>query len=192
MRMPSAWATLLLLALITRSSPAMASCSSPNWLDQYRSLRTFSVDDCPSSDFRKPLFTRVGTLVCPTRESFMLAYNARSHGWHFVDSAGIPRPPGAFSGMPVSPAYFACSIFSDGTAIQVFQSAIGELQTNIGWLAPSDLRNSSADVERATSDARALEIERSRPRLCYPDIPRYGEKRGRCYYTDVKPYAPVP
>lgn len=90
MRMPSAWATLLLLALITRSSPAMASCSSPNWLDQYRSLRTFSVDDCPSSDFRKPLFTRVGTLVCPTRESFMLAYNARSHGWHFVDRREYP------------------------------------------------------------------------------------------------------
>ena len=192
MRTRSGWPMFLLFVLLALPSGALANCLSPNWLDQYHSLRTFSVDDCPSADLHKPLFTRIGTLVCPTRDSFMLAYNARSHDWHFVDSAGIPRPVGASSGMPVSPAYFSCSVYGDGTAIQLLEDAFGEVQTNIGWLALNDLRNSDADVERTNNEARARNAERSRPRLCYPDIPRYGMKRGHCYYTDVKPYALVP
>ena len=185
-------ATILLFVLPTLSSMAMASCNAPNWLDQYHSLRTFSVDECPSADLHKSLFTRIGTLVCPTRESFMLAYNARARDWHFVDSAGVPKPPGASSGMSVSPDYFSCVIYGDGTAVQVLQNAFGEAQTNIGWIAPNDLRNSSADVEGATNAAKAQEADRLRPRLCYPDILRCGKRRGHCYYTDVKPYALVP
>jgi len=100
-------------------------------------------------------------------------------------------PPGAYSGMPVSPAYFSCSIYGDGIPVQISRDA-GEVETNLGWMSSVDLRNSIADADRARKEKEARDAQQTRPRLCYPDIPRYGKKRGKCFFTDTTPYSLVP
>jgi hypothetical protein len=140
------------------------------------------------------MFTREGTMACETLDGYNLAFNARERSWTFVPSAGIKLPPGAREGMPTPPAYFGCTIHPDGVPISSLDlKTFSAFHTNLGWLSQRDLRNSRVDEEAARAKSQTVQNERLRPQICYPDDPRYKDsERGKCFYTDVQPYALVP
>jgi len=179
---------------------AVGTCAS-SYADQYGSIDRSvsahgSVNFCGFPDVNKPLFTRVGTLSCDTRVGYSQAITIRNYSWHLVPLAGsqyhgrVPLNPDGTA----TPAFLGCTVHTDGDLVAIVNNdGSNFVFTNIGWVAMYDLRNSPADEEAARRKAQRLQKERLRPTICYPDIPRYEEtKRGKCFYTDVHPYALVP
>ena len=101
-----------------------------------------------SSDQTIPLFTREGTLACPTLDAFHVAYNAMTHGWRYVPTAGIFKL--ALPGQPVTPQAFGCAIYHDGVAVQITRKTFSEAETNIGWVSQINLR--TAPINAALGD----------------------------------------
>jgi hypothetical protein len=137
-------------APIRSNVPAVAQrrCPTRAWTNAFQpEVPVFpkATDLCPA-DEGKPLFTREGTLGCPSPQALLYAASAMDHSWRYagqiaaVDSP-VPAPP---TGQSVSAAYYGCTIYHDGTALVVgsetssFTSAV---KTNVGWLFPENLRN---------------------------------------------------
>jgi hypothetical protein len=99
-------------------------------------------------DLDKPLFTRDGTLVCPSWEALEYANNAQLEGWRRSTAlAGVDDPtataPGPHVGEPVSAEFYRCTIYKDGVPVQMSArswTGVGP-KTSLGWLDPMKLRN---------------------------------------------------
>lgn len=100
------------------------------------------------ADMSKPLFTRDGTLVCPSWEALQYAFHARSDGWKRSNALfGVVDPtaaiPGPHVGEPVSAKFYGCAIYKDGTPVRILErswTGVGP-KTSLGWLDPMELRN---------------------------------------------------
>ncbi|MDR3792640.1 MAG: hypothetical protein P4L03_04580 [Terracidiphilus sp.] len=93
------------------------------------------------ADRRKPLFTRDGTLVCPSWEALEYAANARLEGWRRSTGLfGIVDPtataPVPHVGEPVSAEFYGCTIYKDGVPVQVLENSYRGVgpKTSLGWL----------------------------------------------------------
>jgi hypothetical protein len=130
-------ATMLLLLAVGHPSAAQGpkvptSCDSRAWINANAPEKPVfpkPSDVCPA-DFKKPLFTREGTLACPTQQKFDAAFNAMRYGW------ADPR-----TGRPLSAQGFGCRILPDGIAVKLFGQTFSEAQTNEGWMHQNNLRN---------------------------------------------------
>jgi hypothetical protein len=99
-------------------------------------------------DWNKPLFTREGTLVCPSWEALEYAATSKLDGWKRTNyllgvKDPIPQGQGPHVGEPVSAEYYGCSIYKDGVPVQMKAmswTGVGP-ETSIGWLDPRELRN---------------------------------------------------
>jgi hypothetical protein len=99
-------------------------------------------------DWNKPLFTREGTLVCPSWEALEYAATSKLDGWKRTNyllgvKDPIPQGQGPHVGEPVSAEYYGCSIYKDGVPVQMRArswTGVGP-ETSIGWLDPMELRN---------------------------------------------------
>ena len=161
-------------------------CSNRAWNDAFHPnapVHPAAYDTCPAN-IDSALFTREGTLACPTPDMLSAAFNAMENNWHLVASAGIPMTyQGA--GRVVGPAYFGCSIYHDGIPVTrpALQNGGGYYVSPIGWVPSGNLRNSVQYMEKLTATRDAALKNSMRPKLCYPG--------GRCVYTDTRPYQPV-
>jgi len=97
------------------------------------------LDLCPADETR-PLFTREGTLACPTADLFNTAFNAMESRWRFVPTPGA-ADLGLTPGQVVSAESMGCSIYHDGIALQIRQETFSLAETNLGWTSRSYLRN---------------------------------------------------
>lgn len=99
-------------------------------------------------DWNKPLFTREGTLVCPSWEALEYAATSKLDGWKRTNyllgvKDPIPQGQGPHVGEPISAEYYGCSIYKDGVPVQMKAmswTGVGP-ETSIGWLNPRELRN---------------------------------------------------
>jgi hypothetical protein len=117
-------------------------CEGRAWVNAFHPEEaTFPgpLDLCPADETR-PLFTREGTLTCPTIDVFDTAFKAMERGWRFVPTEGAPNS-GLSRGQVVSAESLGCSVYHDGTALQIRQETRGLAETNLGWTSRSYLRN---------------------------------------------------
>jgi len=102
------------------------------------------------ADLSRALFTREGTLVCPSWEALEYASSSRDNGWKDIGANalfGVSDPPATSprpaSGQKTSAEFYGCSIYKDGVPVQMIEKswrgAGGE--TSVGWLDPWQLRN---------------------------------------------------
>lgn len=118
-------------------------CGSRPWVNAFHPERPVvaAKDDVCPPDLKLPLFTREGTLACPSENMYTLAFNAMMKNWHYAATAGINPPPGARIRGRVSPETFGCSIHNDGDSAKSTGSIYGMVRTSIGWVRINNLRN---------------------------------------------------
>ena len=111
-------------------------------------LVTWAYDPALAQDQTQPMFTREGTLACPTIDTLNMATNAMNHGWHYVPTAGVSPGLGLvaklLTGQPLSAESFGCVVYHDGFAVQISAVTFSDVQTNLGWLSKASLRNAAA------------------------------------------------
>lgn len=118
-------------------------CGSRPWINAFHPERPVvaeKTDVCPP-DLKLPLFTREGTLACPTENMYDVAFNSMMTGWHYAPTAGVKSPHGERTGTRVSPETFGCSIHHDGESAKSTGSLYGMVRTSIGWVRINNLRN---------------------------------------------------
>ncbi len=130
------------------SSIRQRPCSSRAWINAFQPEQPVfpkQSDLCPV-DLGRPLFTREGTLACPTPEAMLYATSAMEHGWMSAgDLGGIDNPvPMTRPGQQVSAEYFGCTIFHAGIAVTLTEETsplLSDPKTSIGWVSARNLRN---------------------------------------------------
>lgn len=102
-------------------------------------------DKCPA-DLKKPVFTREGTLACPSEDAYGQAADAMRHGWKRMQPwSSVPH--GRYSKHKplqvewVSAQTFGCTIYHDGTAVTITGTSFALAATNLGVLHKNNLRN---------------------------------------------------
>jgi hypothetical protein len=124
---------MLIAAFAPGAGEAQGGCNSHAWTNAFH-------PDQPVAP-KASLFSREGTLVCPTLETIELAANAMIYGWRYVPAAGVDDPPGMRPGMSALPESFGCSIVHDGAPITLKSVNAGVAETSIGWVPEENLRN---------------------------------------------------
>jgi hypothetical protein len=162
-------------------------CSSTDWSDAFHPnepVHPIATDVCPAN-IDEALFTREGTLACPTVDMLSAAFNAMEANWHLVASAGIPMTYRG-TGRAVGPEFFGCSVYHDGVPVARPTLQNGSSAYNVaplGWVFRGNLRNSLEYMKQKSGARKAAVRNTTRPKLCNPG--------GGCVYTDVHPYEPV-
>jgi hypothetical protein len=102
------------------------------------------------ADLGRPLFTRDGTLVCPSWEALEYASSARDNGWKDIGANALfgvvdptatsPRP---VPGQKMTAEFYGCTIYKDGISVQMIERSWKGAggKTSVGWLDPWQLRN---------------------------------------------------
>lgn len=130
-------------ALLACQISRAQGCGSQPWINAFHPEKPVvaeKTDVCPP-DLKLPLFTREGTLACPTENMYDVAFNSMMTGWHYTPTAGVKSPHGERTGARVSPATFGCSIHHDGDPAKSTGELYGRVRTSLGWVRINNLRN---------------------------------------------------
>jgi hypothetical protein len=124
-------------------------CGDKAWINAFAPGDSVHSQDslCPA-DRSRALFTREGTLACPSAETLdRLINTAMEYSWFIAPTraeaaswlAGDHSPEN--TGQTKYLNSLGCTVYHDGTAVKIHEEDRGMANTNIGWVPEANLRN---------------------------------------------------